>query len=73
MKMPCKNDFPEGSKFHIYEFNVPLVQVPNSRSPEWYNWFGGKPRSWAVEGLKPGNNWEAESFEQWQKIVKESL
>ena len=70
MEVPKKEDFPEGTKFYIKEFDVPLVQ---STDGIWFNWFGGKPKKYDVTMLKPGNNWEAESFEQWQKILKDSL
>lgn len=73
MNLPSKNDFPVGSRFYIKEFDVPLVQIPDGSLSKWFNWFGGKPKEYAPEGLKPGNNWEAESFSEWQKIVKESL
>ena len=73
MTLPDKRDFPEGARFYIKEFDVPLVQIPDGHFCKWFNWFGGKPKAYAPEGLKLGNNWEAESFSEWQKIVKESL
>ncbi len=60
---------PEGTDFCIKEFDVPLVHTPSN---EWSNWFGGKPREYDVKNLKPGNNWLAESFEEWVRIVDES-
>jgi hypothetical protein len=73
MNLPNEIDFPAGSKFYIKEFDVPLVRVPNGAYCKWYNWFGGKPKEYPLEGLKPGNNWEAESYEEWLNIVRESL
>ena len=67
---PKLSDFPEGTEFTIKEFDVPLVFIPHKG---WFNWWGGKPEAYDVEGLKPGNNWEADSFEQWLKIVEDSI
>ena len=64
------SDFPEGTEFIIKEFDVPLVNIPGKG---WFNWWGGKPREYDVTMLKPGNNWEADSFEHWLKIVEESI
>ena len=69
-KIPKKSDFPEGTEFYIKEFNIPLVLTPSN---EWFNWFGCKPSEYDVTGLKPGNHWEADSFEHWLKIVEESI
>lgn len=69
-RLPKLSDFPEGTEFVIKEFNVPLVHIPGEG---WFNWFRGKPREYDVKGLKPGNNWEADSFEQWLRIVEESI
>lgn len=65
-----RSDFPEGAQFVIKEFDIPLVLIPEKG---WFNWFGGKPRQYDVTGLKPGNNWPAESFEDWEKLVKDSI
>ena len=73
MKLPNINDFPKGSKFYIKEFDVPLVQMPDCEYCVWFNWFGGNPVKYDASGLKPGNNWEAESFDEWLNIVKQSL
>jgi hypothetical protein len=70
MECPKLDDFPKGTKFYIKEFDVPLNQAIDGT---WFNWYGGKPKAYDVAWLKPGNNWEAESFEKWLKIVKESL
>lgn len=73
MNLPEKNHFPDGTRFYIKEFDVPLAQEPHGGHCKWYNWFGGRPKEYPPEGLKPGNNWEANSFEEWQKVVRESL
>lgn len=67
--LPTKSDFPEGTEFIIKEFDVPLVCTPAN---EWFNWYGGRPRPYDVRQLKPGNNWPAESYEAWVRIVEES-
>lgn len=67
--LPSRGDFPPDTKFHIKEFEVPLMYVPGTG---WLNWFGGKPTPYDVKGLKIGNNWEADSYEQWLKILEDS-
>lgn len=69
-RLPEISDFPEGTDFYIKEFNVPLVHTPSN---EWFNWFGGSPRKYDVSGLKQGNNWLAESFDEWLRVVDESI
>jgi len=68
-KLPEKSNFAEGTEFYIKEFNIPLVHTPSN---EWFNWFGGRPQKYDVKNLKLGNNWLAESFEEWVRIVDES-
>lgn len=68
-RLPSESDFPAGTEFHIKEFDVPLVRIP---SEGWFNWYGGRPRKYDATGLKPGNNWPAESFEEWVRLVDES-
>ncbi|MEA1980595.1 MAG: hypothetical protein U9N54_06450 [candidate division Zixibacteria bacterium] len=70
MILPKQSEFPKGSEFYIKEFDVPLVRLPSN---EWFNWYGGKPRKYDVKDLKQGNNWLADSFEEWLEIVKGSL
>ena len=62
-------DFPEGTEFYIKEFDVPLALIPNKG---WMNYFGGKARPYDVSGLKQGDNWPADNFEQWQQVVEDS-
>jgi hypothetical protein len=69
-RLPKLSDFPEGTEFIIKEFNVPLVNIPGKG---WFNWWGATPSKYDVTMLKPGNNWEADSFEHWLKIVEESI
>lgn len=71
--IPRRADFPAGTEFVIKEFDVPLVQVTCGERPAWFNWFGGTPRPYAVEHLKPGNHWPAATFEEWAAVVKASL
>lgn len=49
MNLPSKNDFPEGSRFYIKEFDVPLVQILDGSLSKWFNWFGGKPKEYAPD------------------------
>jgi hypothetical protein len=67
--LPKLSDFPKGTEFIIKEWDVPLVSIPGKG---YFIWYGGKPREYDVTGLKPGNNWKADSFEHWLKIVEES-
>ena len=49
---------------------MPLACVPGQG---WFNWFGGAPRPYDVSRLRVDNNWPAKSFEDWLRVVKESL
>lgn len=68
-RLPRESDFPDGTEFIIKEFDVPLVHTPSN---EWFNWYGGSPSRYDVRQLKPGNNWLAESFEEWLQVVDKS-
>ncbi len=70
ISLPKSSDFPEGAEFYIKEFDIPLVREPSNR---WFNWFGGKPKIYNVSGLKPGNNWQADSFEEWIEVLRGSI
>jgi hypothetical protein len=69
-RLPGPEDFPPGTEFVIKEFDVPLANIPGEG---WVNWFGGSPRAYDPHRLKPGNNWEADSFEQWLEVVRASI
>lgn len=69
-RLPKSSDFPSGTEFVIKEFDVPLVKIPGRG---WFNWFGGAPRPYDVSSLRVDNNWPAESFEEWLRVVVESL
>ena len=69
-RLPKASDFPRGTEFVINEFHVPLASVPGKG---WFNWFGGVPRAYDPSFLKQGNNWDADSFEEWVGIVEASL
>ncbi|MCG7994116.1 MAG: hypothetical protein JAZ06_01685 [Candidatus Thiodiazotropha taylori] len=73
MRIPRKKDFPEGARFYIKEFDKPLAMVPEEGSANWYNWFGGKSKRYDVSNLKQENNWEAESFNEWQQLIIKSI
>lgn len=62
--------FPEGTRFYIKEFDVPLAQIPGQG---WVNCFGGRPRAYDPAWLKQDNHWPAESWEAWVAVVEASL
>lgn len=66
MKRPTRTDFPEGCMFYIKEFDLPLVRMPGGG---WVNWFSGEPREYDPSPLRVDNNWLAESFEEWVKLM----
>ncbi|WP_185231690.1 hypothetical protein [Teredinibacter franksiae] len=72
MRIPREEEFPKGTRFYIKEFDVPLAMIPEEESVAWYNWFGGEPKRYDVSNLKQENNWEAESFTEWQQLIIES-
>jgi len=74
-RLPKASDFPPGTAFVINEFDVPLVSIPDSdnKTVTWFNWYGGVPRVYDPSYLQQGNSWDADSFEEWVGIVKESL
>ena len=72
MPIPRKEDFPEGTRFYIKEFDVPLALAPDGDSIAWYNWFGGEAQLYDCSHLKQGSHWEAESFSEWQRLIIES-
>ena len=69
-RRPKSSDFPPGTSFVIKELDVPLARIPGQG---WVNWFGGIPRPYHPTSLKPDNNCEADSFEEWVRIIEESL
>ncbi len=69
---PNEADFPPGTEFIIKDFDVPLTRVPGGVRREWFNWYGGMPRPYAVGNLKAGNNWQASSFAEWIFLVEAS-
>ena len=69
-RLPKSSDFPAWTEFVVKEFDVPLARVPGHG---WFNWFGGKPRPYDERALRVDNNWPAESFEEWVRIVEASL
>lgn len=72
-KIPERSVFPPGTRFVVLEFDVPLACVPREgHGGEWFNWFGGTPRPYPPERLKPGNHWPAATFEEWAGLVAAS-
>jgi len=69
-RLPKSSDFPPGTKFVIKEFDVPLAWIP---SRGWFNWFGGASRPYDERFLRVDNNWHADSFEEWIRVVEQSL
>jgi hypothetical protein len=74
-KLPKEKDFPSGTEFYIFEWDVPLSKEPNTdgKSVSYFNWYGGKKRPYPMESLKIDNNWPADSYEQWLKLIEQSL
>ena len=70
-RLPVASDFPPGTEFVIYEFDSPLVNVPGQG---WFSWWGGVPRPYNPVGrLKPDNNWNADSFEEWLGVIAATM
>ena len=74
-KLPNVTDFPSGTKFYIFEWDIPLSKEPNGdgKTVSYFNWYGAKKRPYPVEKLTLDNNWPADSYEQWVKIVEKSI
>ena len=69
-RRPEASDFPRSTTFVIKELDVPLARIPGQG---WVNWFRGAPRPYDPSFLAPDNNREAESFEEWVRVVEASL
>ena len=70
-RLPTADQFPAGTEFVIYEFDSPLANVPGLG---WQSWWGGVARPYEPRGkLKPDNNWNADSFEQWLEVVEATI
>ncbi|MGE0384916.1 MAG: hypothetical protein AB7Q97_09325 [Gammaproteobacteria bacterium] len=70
-RLPAAADFPVDTEFVIYEFDIPLANVPGRG---WFSWWGGVERPFDPRGrLKPDNNWNADSFEQWLATVQATM
>ncbi|MGI2170451.1 hypothetical protein ACROAE_09675 [Shewanella sp. MF05960] len=72
--LPKESDFPLGTEFYIFEWDVPLSKEPdeNGETVSYFNWFGSKRQAYPIDRLKIDNNWPADSFEHWLEIVKDS-
>lgn len=73
--LPEESNFPPGTEFYIFEWDVPLSKEPNNdgKTVSYFNWYGGERKPYPVERLKIDNNWPAESFEHWLEVVRKSL
>lgn len=73
--LPAESDFPNGTEFYIFEWDVPLSKEPDESQEKvsYFNWYGGHPKAYPIERLKVDNNWKADSFSQWLEIVKKSI
>ncbi|MDX1593764.1 MAG: hypothetical protein R3298_05905 [Gammaproteobacteria bacterium] len=71
--LPRPSDFPDGTGFYVKEFDVPLARVPEADGVAWYNWYGGRPRRYDPSALRVDNNWPADSFDAWVKLIRDSL
>lgn len=64
-------DFPPGTAFVIYEFDMPLVSIPGKG---WFSYWHGVPIPYDPRGrLKPDNNWNADSFAQWIAVIEATM
>ncbi len=74
-ELPKETDFPVGTKFYLFEWDVPLSKEPNKdgKTVSYFNWYGGNKKPYPIERLKIDNNWPADSFEQWLHIIEESM
>jgi hypothetical protein len=70
IRLPSADDFPAGTEFVIHEFDSPLANVPGRG---WESWWGGWGKPYDPRPLKPGNNWLAESFDEWLCVVAATL
>jgi hypothetical protein len=70
-RLPVATDFPPGTEFVIYEFDRPLANVPGKG---WFTWWGGVARPFNPVGrLKPDNNWNAGTFEEWISVIAATM
>ena len=69
-RLPTADEFPAGTEFIVYEFDSPLANVPGRG---WESWWGGWGKPYNPRSLKPGNNWLADSFEQWLEVVAATI
>lgn len=70
-RLPVVAEFPPGTEFVIYEFDSPLANIPGTG---WVSWWGGVQRPINPRGrLKPDNNWNADSFEQWLGVIEATM
>lgn len=66
LRLPVRSDFPDGARFVIKEFDVPLVHEPGVG---WFNWCTGKAQAYDAASLRVDNNWPAESFAEWVALI----
>lgn len=70
-KLPKESEFPSGTEFYVFEWDVPLSKEPSTdnKMVSYFNWYGCQKRSFPVERLKVDNNWPADSNEDWLKLI----
>ena len=73
--LPKESDFPQGTEYYIFEWDVPLSKEPNrdGKTVSYFNWYGGSKRPYSGDRLTQGNNWPAESFDHWLEVIRASL
>ncbi|MCL1090971.1 hypothetical protein L2744_15455 [Shewanella profunda] len=74
-ELPKRSDFPTGTEFYIFEWDLPLSKEPSidGKSVSYFNWYGGTKRPYPAERLKIDNNWRAESYDEWVSIIEQSI
>ena len=72
--LPKESDFPEGTRFLIKDWDIPLSTGSYKGNKALYtSWYGGIPHPHPSETLKIDNNWPADSYTHWLEIIEKSM
>jgi hypothetical protein len=72
-RVPSPDEFPAGTRFVVYEFDLPLACIPENGLAKWISWLSGLPRPFDPSSLKVDNNWPADSYEAWAALIDASI